>query len=138
MAGTRCGTQVCCVAGRGWCSSTLGHLLRCHSVLQVEMGPFRHTVDDGLDVRKAAFECMYSLLESCLGQLDICEFLNHVEDGLKDHYDIRVGVHPWPGPCPPWQGTARSATDPPPGTHDSSLLFSDKKREPAGCCGSRL
>lgn len=58
---------------------------------QVEMGPFKHTVDDGLDVRKAAFECMYSLLESCLGQLDICEFLNHVEDGLKDHYDIRVG-----------------------------------------------
>lgn len=55
------------------------------------MGPFKHTVDDGLDVRKAAFECMYSLLESCLGQLDICEFLNHVEDGLKDHYDIRVG-----------------------------------------------
>lgn len=54
------------------------------------MGPFKHTVDDGLDVRKAAFECMYSLLESCLGQLDICEFLNHVEDGLKDHYDIRV------------------------------------------------
>ncbi|KAK2091432.1 Cullin-associated NEDD8-dissociated protein 2 [Saguinus oedipus] len=56
----------------------------------VEMGPFKHTVDDGLDVRKAAFECMYSLLESCLGQLDICEFLNHVEDGLKDHYDIRM------------------------------------------------
>ncbi|XP_037680733.1 cullin-associated NEDD8-dissociated protein 2-like [Choloepus didactylus] len=54
------------------------------------MGPFKHTVDDGLDVRKAAFECMYSLLESCLGQLDICEFLNHVEDGLKDHYDIRM------------------------------------------------
>lgn len=63
----------------------------CPSFLQVEMGPFKHTVDDGLDVRKAAFECMYSLLESCLGQLDICEFLNHVEDGLRDHYDIRVG-----------------------------------------------
>ncbi|XP_014652243.1 PREDICTED: cullin-associated NEDD8-dissociated protein 2-like [Ceratotherium simum simum] len=54
------------------------------------MGSFKHTVDDGLDVRKAAFECMYSLLESCLGQLDICKFLNHVDDGLKDHYDIRM------------------------------------------------
>lgn len=63
-------------------------------LLQVEMGPFKHTVDDGLDVRKAAFECMYSLLESCLGQLDVCEFLNHLEDGLKDHYDIRVGGAP--------------------------------------------
>ncbi|KAG8128056.1 hypothetical protein E2320_014930 [Naja naja] len=56
----------------------------------VEMGPFKHTVDDGLDVRKAAFECMYTLLESCLDRLDIYEYLNHVEDGLKDHYDIRM------------------------------------------------
>ncbi|XP_006901109.1 PREDICTED: cullin-associated NEDD8-dissociated protein 2 [Elephantulus edwardii] len=59
-------------------------------IREVEMGPFKHAVDDGLDVRKAAFECMYSLLESCLDQLDICEFLNHVQDGLKDHYDIRM------------------------------------------------
>lgn len=58
------------------------------------MGPFKHTVDDGLDVRKAAFECMYTLLESCLDRLDIYEYLNHVEDGLKDHYDIRVGAVP--------------------------------------------
>lgn len=55
------------------------------------MGPFKHTVDDGLDVRKAAFECMYTLLDSCLEELDILQFLDHVEEGLKDHYDIRVG-----------------------------------------------
>ena len=54
------------------------------------MGPFKHTVDDGLDLRKAAFECMYTLLETCLDRLDSFEFLNHVEDGLKDHYDIKV------------------------------------------------
>ena len=54
------------------------------------MGPFKHTVDDGLDIRKAAFECMYTLLDSCLDRLDIFEFLNHVEDGLMDHYDIKV------------------------------------------------
>ena len=57
------------------------------------MGPFKHTVDDGLDVRKAAFECMYTLLDSCLDRLDLLIFLDHVEEGLKDHYDIRVGTH---------------------------------------------
>lgn len=57
------------------------------------MGPFKHTVDDGLDLRKAAFECMYTLLETCLDRLDSFEFLNHVEDGLKDHYDIKVRPH---------------------------------------------
>ena len=64
----------------------------CVCVRQVEMGPFKHTVDDGLDVRKAAFECMYTLLDSCLDRLDLLIFLDHVEEGLKDHYDIRVGT----------------------------------------------
>ncbi|KFQ04311.1 Cullin-associated NEDD8-dissociated protein 1, partial [Leptosomus discolor] len=64
--------------------------VRRELIREVQMGPFKHTVDDGLDVRKAAFECMYTLLESCLDRLDIYEYLNHVEDGLKDHYDIRM------------------------------------------------
>lgn len=54
------------------------------------MGPFKHTVDDGLDIRKAAYECMYTLLDSCLDKVDIFEFINHVETGLKDHYDIKM------------------------------------------------
>ena len=54
------------------------------------MGPFKHEVDDGLDLRKAAFECMYTLLDTCIDRLDIFEFLTHVQDGLKDHYDIKV------------------------------------------------
>jgi len=73
----------------------------CHNIInlcctqkelirEVEMGPFKHTVDDGLDLRKAAFECMYTLLDSCLDRLDVFEFLNHVENGLRDHYDIKM------------------------------------------------
>jgi cullin-associated NEDD8-dissociated protein 1 len=54
------------------------------------MGPFKHTVDDGLDIRKAAFECMYTLLDSCLDRLDIFEYLNYLENGLRDHYDIKM------------------------------------------------
>lgn len=54
------------------------------------MGPFTHEVDDGLDIRKAAFECMYTLLDTCLDRIDIFEFLNHLEMGLKDHYDIKM------------------------------------------------
>ena len=54
------------------------------------MGPFKHEVDDGLDLRKAAFECMYTLLDTCIDRIDVFEFLSHVQDGLKDHYDIKV------------------------------------------------
>jgi len=59
-------------------------------VREVEMGPFKHEVDDGLDLRKAAFECMYTLLETCVDRLDIFEFLSRVQDGLRDHYDIKM------------------------------------------------
>uniref|UniRef100_A0A8C1N4X0 TATA-binding protein interacting (TIP20) domain-containing protein n=1 Tax=Cyprinus carpio TaxID=7962 RepID=A0A8C1N4X0_CYPCA len=44
----------------------------------------KRPLDDGWDVRKAAFECMYTLLlDSCLDCLDIFEFLNHVEEGMR-------------------------------------------------------
>lgn len=54
------------------------------------MGPFKHTVDDGLDIRKAAFECMYTLLEQGLDRVDVMQFLDHVQVGLCDHYDIKM------------------------------------------------
>lgn len=60
----------------------------------METGPFKHTVDGGLDLRKAAFECMYTLLDSCLDALDVLQFLDHVVEGLKDHYDIRGARNP--------------------------------------------
>ncbi|KAM4612972.1 cullin-associated NEDD8-dissociated protein 2 [Polymixia lowei] len=80
---------------RGLLATVLPHLyketqIRKDLIREVEMGPFKHTVDDGLDVRKAAFECMYTLLDSCMEGLDILLFLDHVEEGLQDHYDIRM------------------------------------------------
>ncbi|MFH4982087.1 hypothetical protein AB6A40_008796 [Gnathostoma spinigerum] len=65
-------------------------VVRPELIREVEMGPFKHTVDDGLDLRKAAFECMYTLLEACLERLDVFEFMSHMEDGLKDHHDIKL------------------------------------------------
>ncbi|CAF0936113.1 unnamed protein product [Didymodactylos carnosus] len=64
--------------------------VRPELIREVEMGPFKHTVDDGLDLRKAAYECMYTLLDTCLDKLDIFEYLNYVENGLNDHYDVRM------------------------------------------------
>ncbi|CAG0913840.1 unnamed protein product [Notodromas monacha] len=61
-------------------------------IREVEMGPFKHTVDDGLDLRKAAFECMYTLLDSAvlLPSLDLDTFLDRVDSGLRDHHDIKM------------------------------------------------
>jgi hypothetical protein len=47
-------------------------------VHQVDLGPFKHTVDDGLENRKAAFECMDTLLETSFERLELVAFLSHL------------------------------------------------------------
>lgn len=56
----------------------------------VEMGPFKHKVDDGLEIRKAAYECMYTLLSTCLDKIDVYGFLDHICAGLDDQHDIKM------------------------------------------------
>lgn len=56
---------------------------------EVEMGPFKHVVDDGLELRKSAFECLYSLVEHCMEQLQLGEFIARIQSGLNDQHDIK-------------------------------------------------
>jgi len=62
-------------------------------IREVDLGPFKHKVDDGLEVRKAAFECLYTLLDSCLDRLNIPAFSANLVDGLKDQNDIKTLSH---------------------------------------------
>ncbi|KAF5404768.1 Cullin-associated NEDD8-dissociated protein 1 [Paragonimus heterotremus] len=64
--------------------------VRPELIREVEMGPFKHKEDDGLDLRKYAFECMSTLLETCLDKLVVAEFLEPLIEGLKDHTDIKL------------------------------------------------
>ncbi|GMS78542.1 hypothetical protein PENTCL1PPCAC_717, partial [Pristionchus entomophagus] len=64
--------------------------VRQELIREVEMGPFKHSVDDGLDLRKSAFECMYTLLGSCIDRLDMQTFIAALENGLKDQHDIKL------------------------------------------------
>ncbi|KAJ1400409.1 TATA-binding protein interacting [Sesbania bispinosa] len=60
----------------------------------VDLGPFKHIVDDGLELRKAAFECVDTLLDSCLDQLNPSSFIvPYLKSGLDDHYDVKMPCH---------------------------------------------
>ncbi|KAL0945592.1 hypothetical protein HGRIS_014751 [Hohenbuehelia grisea] len=60
----------------------------------VQMGPWTHKVDDGLEARKTAYETLYTLLDTCLTKLDLHEFLNRVTPGLADDSDeVKVISH---------------------------------------------
>lgn len=62
-------------------------------VHQVDLGPFKHTVDDGLEPRKAAFEAMDTLLHSCAERLELRAFVGRLCAGLVDDYDIKMLCH---------------------------------------------
>uniref|UniRef100_A0A8R1DF18 TIP120 domain-containing protein n=1 Tax=Caenorhabditis japonica TaxID=281687 RepID=A0A8R1DF18_CAEJA len=65
--------------------------LRKELIKEVEMGPFKHQVDEGLDLRKCAFECMFTLLESCVDKIDIAKFSSVMEVGLSDqNHDVKL------------------------------------------------
>ncbi|KAG0233459.1 Cullin-associated NEDD8-dissociated protein 1 [Actinomortierella wolfii] len=59
----------------------------------VEMGPFKHRLDDGLEIRKSAFECMYTLLDKCRDRVEISAFIDRVIAGLSDLADIKMLAH---------------------------------------------
>ncbi|OLL24576.1 Cullin-associated NEDD8-dissociated protein 1 [Neolecta irregularis DAH-3] len=56
----------------------------------VVMGPFKHTVDDGLELRKTAYETLYELLDTPLAGQNINMFLDRVVAGLSDEQDIKI------------------------------------------------
>lgn len=67
-------------------------VIRPELIREVQMGPFKHKVDDGLELRKAAYETLYALLESSASRsrLDIVAFYDRVVAGLADEHEIKI------------------------------------------------
>jgi cullin-associated NEDD8-dissociated protein 1 len=69
-------------------------IIKQELIRTVDLGPFKHTVDDGLELRKAAFECVDTLLDSCLDQVNPSSFIvPYLKSGLDDHYDVKMPCH---------------------------------------------
>ena len=49
----------------------------------VDLGPFKHKIDDGLELRKAAFECMDVLLDRASARLYLPDFIRHLQSGIE-------------------------------------------------------
>lgn len=75
-------------------------------IREVTMGPFKHKIDDGLELRKvglsspvlkphanhqqSAYETLYSLMETAFSRINILDFYDRIIAGLKDEHDIRA------------------------------------------------
>lgn len=75
-------------------------------IRSVLMGPFKHKVDDGLELRKvclmsvseevadfddqSAYETLYALLESAFSRISLPDFYDRIIAGIGDENDIRI------------------------------------------------
>lgn len=62
-------------------------------IREVQMGPFKHKVDDGLEIRKSAYETLYALLETAFAKLsptDMSDCFDRIVAGITDEHDIRI------------------------------------------------
>ncbi|KAG5997707.1 hypothetical protein E4U52_003283 [Claviceps spartinae] len=58
-------------------------------IKEVMLGPFKHMVDDGLEVRKSAYETLYALMETAFTRINHIDFFDRIIAGLRDDNDIR-------------------------------------------------
>lgn len=50
----------------------------------VDLGPFKHKVDGGIEIRKSAFECMDTILNNLHNRVDPTKFVSQLPNGVKD------------------------------------------------------
>ena len=60
---------------------------------KIDLGPFKHTVDDALPLRKAALSVFATCLEKCPSSLDIPAFMPVIAKALADVEDIQLQTH---------------------------------------------
>lgn len=67
-------------------------VVRPELIREVTMGPFKHKVDDGLEIRKSAYETLYGLLEDPASRqrLDMPAFYDRIVAGVGDEHEIKI------------------------------------------------
>lgn len=60
---------------------------------KVDLGPFTHTVDDALPLRKTALSIFATCLESVPGSVDVAEFIIVLVKSFGDAEDIQLHAH---------------------------------------------
>lgn len=72
---------------------TINELALLNMERKVDLGPFKHTVDDALPLRKAALSIVATCLEKCPSCIDISSFMPVLVKAMGDVEDIQLQAH---------------------------------------------
>lgn len=60
----------------------------------IDLGPFKHKIDDGLEQRKSAFDCLGILIGKCWDAVpDHAAVVESIVAGVGDEYDVKLKCH---------------------------------------------
>jgi cullin-associated NEDD8-dissociated protein 1 len=67
-------------------------VIRPELIREVSMGPFKHKIDDGLEIRKSAYETLYALLDSPASRqrVDMSVYYDRIIAGIADEHEIKI------------------------------------------------
>lgn len=60
---------------------------------KVDLGPFKHRIDDGLPVRKGAYSCVNTLVKQFPPMIDLDKLFPYIKAGLEDTDEIKMVCH---------------------------------------------
>ena len=63
-------------------------------VRTIDLGPFKHKIDDGLEQRKSAFDCLGILITKCWDAIiDHTKVVERIAAGVGDEYEVKLKCH---------------------------------------------
>jgi len=71
----------------------LYEIVEFKSIRTVDLGPFKHKIDDGLPLRKTSLSIFATALDNCPSSLVIPEFMSKLAFSLGDVEDIQLQAH---------------------------------------------
>jgi len=61
-------------------------------VVEIDYGAFKKLVDQGLPLRKAAFQALETLLEVAPHRVNMNEYIKYMQQGLVEEYDLQIST----------------------------------------------
>lgn len=63
-------------------------------VRTIDLGPFKHKIDDGLEQRKSAYDCLGIMIGKCWDDLpDQAKVVERIAAGVGDEYEVKLKCH---------------------------------------------